>query len=369
MIAYDLQINYEHLYHNAPCGFFIAHTNGQFINLNNTFSQLLGLSSEMEISNYSFQDFLSKGGKLFYESYFVTQLHLQGVATEINFELCPLEGSRIPVLLNAIYSFNDGYPTIQGIVFDIRQRKQYENELKIAQQKATELSTQLSTINNELQQFAYSVSHDLKEPLRSIKSILSLLQKRYSEMLDAKANDYIDLSVANANRMENLIVNLLEYATTGGETGEKQTVDFNKVIDAVKDNLDCQINESNAEIIIASPLPTVSAYAIDILRLFQNLLSNAIKFARKAIHPVIEISAIDQNNHWQISIKDNGVGIAVKNLEKIFDIFTRLNPKENYSGTGIGLAMCKKIVTNHGGKIWVDSAINEGSTFYFTLAK
>jgi PAS domain S-box-containing protein len=227
------------------------------------------------------------------------------------------------------------------------------------------LVAELDRSNKELEQFAYVASHDLQEPLRIISSFAQLLARRYKNQLDADANDFIAFIVDGAVRMQTLINDLLAYSRVGTRGNEKRPVRLDDTLDRALANLRVAIDESHAEF-TRDPLPTLMADASQITQLFQNLVGNALKY-RAADPPRIHISAQQEGNEWLISIRDNGIGIDPLYLERIFVIFQRLHTREQYPGTGIGLAICQKIVERHGGRIWVDSKQGQGSIFHFTL--
>lgn len=231
------------------------------------------------------------------------------------------------------------------------------------------LNKQLQFINADLVQFTYVVSHDLKEPLRMVTSFMELLKSRHGYALDEKAKVYINFAVDGGRRMQKMIDDLLELSRIGRENSVKEFTDINAIVKEVKENILKLTEETGAEIIIKTELPFLSVYRSDIVRLMQNLISNAIKFRKKDIPPVIYVNAKEEKDGWLFSIEDNGIGIEKEKFEKIFEIFTRLHARESYEGSGIGLAVCKKVVQHHGGTIWVESEEGIGSTFYFKLLK
>ncbi|MCU7492610.1 MAG: PAS domain S-box protein [Ignavibacteria bacterium] len=247
-----------------------------------------------------------------------------------------------------------------AIRFDITAQKRIEEELVKA-------LLDVEQSNSELEQFAYIASHDLQEPLRMIGSYSQLLTRRYEGKLDAKADQYINYITEGVQRMQTLIKDLLHYSRTATSKEDMQTVDLNIVMTEVLTDLKVAIETSHADIKV-SPLPPLKANHTQVRQLFQNLIGNAIKF-RGDESPVIEVSAQEESEVWQFSIKDNGIGIDPEYSEKIFMLFQRLNDREKYPGTGIGLAVCKKIVERHGGKIWIESEAGKGTTFFFTIRK
>ncbi len=236
-------------------------------------------------------------------------------------------------------------------IINVTERKRAEEELKRS--------------NKELEQFAYSVSHDLQEPLRSIVGFVQLLQLRYSDRLDEKGRQFIDRTVAAGQRMQTLINDLLSLSRVTINKEAFTSTDLKQLIKTVLENTESTIQDHNATIVCAD-LPTLSVDPSQIQSLFQNLIANGIKY-NKSSAPRIEIDCQPYDHGYEFIVKDNGIGISPEFYGQIFQVFQRLHTTEEYEGTGIGLAKCKKIVENHGGRIWVESHSGEGSTFHFTL--
>lgn len=255
------------------------------------------------------------------------------------------------------------------IVLFIRFREKKAANMLLEKQKgAIEVQNQqLTQTNSDLRQFAYVASHDLREPLRTIRSYLQLLQKRLGTQLTEKGKDYIDFAIDGALRMDRLLRELLIYSRIGRENIPYESIDLNEVIDSVKENLHQQITENEA-IILVDHLPMIKAQHVRMIQLFQNLISNSIKF-RGVETPLIRISYSSTPTHHHICVKDNGIGIADQFQEKVFTIFQRLHTQEEYEGTGIGLALSKRIVEQHGGNIWFESEEGMGTEFHITLSK
>lgn len=247
-----------------------------------------------------------------------------------------------------------------AIVRDITERKKSEETIK---QKSEELARS----NTELEQFAYISSHDLQEPLRTITNFVGLFEKEYSGKLDSDATGYLNVIVTAASRMRNLIKDLLEFSRVGREM-KFESIDCNSVLKEVKEEMATSIKESNAKITISN-LPVLNGNYLELKRLFQNLISNALKFQKKDVNPEITITVEEKDNEFVFAIKDNGIGIDEQYNDQLFIIFKRLHSTSEYPGTGIGLATCKKIVDLHNGKIWVESKLGNGSTFYFSIPK
>jgi PAS domain S-box-containing protein len=260
-----------------------------------------------------------------------------------------------------VLSDDSGKPKIIiGITTDITHRKNTEIALEQA-------AIELKRSNEELQRFAYIASHDLQEPLRMVTSYLQLVEQRYKDKLDQDGKDFIGFAVDGAARMKLLINDLLTYSRvdTGGK--EFKPTDLQAVLQVVMQNLGLKIQETQASIVYGS-LPTINADEQQIVQLFQNLIGNALKFQRENVMPQVQIDVEKhQDKFWLFAIRDNGIGIESQYLERIFILFQRLHTQSKYPGTGIGLAICRKVVERHGGKIWVESKPEQGTTFYFTL--
>lgn len=255
-----------------------------------------------------------------------------------------------------------------GSLEDISERKINEEQLKELNLQINKRVEELAVSNAELEQFAYIASHDLQEPLRMITRFLSEIQRKYSENLDDKGKEYIHYAVDGAHRMRNLILDLLEYSRVGKFDQTIEMIDLNMLIEEVINYHEAFIKESNA-VVKWSNLPAIQNRKTPIQLVFQNLISNALKYHNPSEHPKIEITHQDLGDHWLFLVKDNGIGIDPMFSEKIFVIFQRLHAKHEYSGTGIGLAICKKIIEAQGGKIWVESEEGQGSIFCFTVSK
>ena len=320
-----------------------------------------------EMTGYSSEELLGQSAKILYlteeefelvgqEKY--SQIGKQGTGTV---ETCwrRKDGEVIDVQLSlAPIDPEDLSVGVTFTALDITERKQAEAALA----RKTE---ELACSNAELEQFAYVASHDLQEPLRMVSSYVQLLARRYKEKLDSDADDFINFAVDGANRMQALIRDLLAYSRVGTRGERLEPTSCETVLDQTLANLQFAIEENGARV-THDPLPTVLADPSQLSQLFQNLIGNAIKFRRDEA-PHVHLGAERRENEWLFSVRDNGIGIDEEYGERIFEIFQRLHGRNDYSGTGIGLAICKKIVERHGGRIWVVSDPGGGSTFYFTL--
>jgi light-regulated signal transduction histidine kinase (bacteriophytochrome) len=248
---------------------------------------------------------------------------------------------------------------------DITERKRAQEGLAKAHAELEVRAEELERSNADLQQFAYAASHDLSEPLRMVSSYVQLLARRYAEQLDTDAQEFIGFAVDGVVRMQALIDGLLLYSRAGTSEYEFAPVDCNEIIDATLLMLKTAIEERQAEIVV-DPLPTVPADANQLSQLFQNLIANATKFVAEGL-PRVHVTAVREGPDWHFSVADNGIGIDQAHVQKIFNVFQRLHGRGEYAGSGIGLAICKRIVERHGGRIWVESTPGEGSTFHFTI--
>jgi hypothetical protein len=234
-----------------------------------------------------------------------------------------------------------------------------------AGEKLEKTMDELKRSNRELEQFAYVASHDLQEPLRMVASFTQLLEKQYKDKLDETAVEYINFAVDGAKRMQLLINDLLAYSRVTRKSTEFETVNLEKVLNEVLFNLEI-VTEKNQTIIIRESLPEIQADYRQMVQLFQNLIGNALKYRRNAT-PEICISVQKEDDHWLFSVEDNGIGMESQYFEQVFQIFRRLHTQDEHEGTGIGLAITKRIIEHHGGRIWIESEPSKGSTFYFTI--
>ncbi|MEU6717808.1 ATP-binding protein [Nonomuraea sp. NPDC046802] len=236
----------------------------------------------------------------------------------------------------------------------------------LAWRAASDQADELRRSNGELEQFAYVASHDLQEPLRKVASFTQMLEQRYGPQLDERAKQYIHYAVDGAKRMQLLINDLLDFSRVGRATGERGVVDSGAALETALENLSATITDAEATV-TSGELPEVVGNRLQLTQLFQNLIENALKF-RSDEAPVVRVEARRDNGFWEFSCSDNGIGVESKYAERIFLIFQRLHPRDVYPGTGIGLALCRKIVEYHGGQLWLDGdAEGPGATFRWTL--
>jgi signal transduction histidine kinase len=263
------------------------------------------------------------------------------------------------------YVLKDALARLPEVVRRALREKSERDRRRQAERDLAKKAEELARSNEQLEQFAYVASHDLQEPLRMVANYTQILAERYRGKLDEQADKYIHYAVDGSTRMQAMIQDLLAFSRAGRSENHVHPVDSNELVEQALKNLAAAITESGATIEFQG-LPMIAANAIQVTQLFQNLIGNAIKFRGKDA-PAVHVSAESQGAQWVFSVTDNGIGIAPEHVEVIFAIFQRLHTRDEYSGNGIGLSICKKIVERHGGRIWVESAEGKGSTFKFTL--
>ncbi|HEX5840493.1 MAG TPA: PAS domain S-box protein [Anaerolineales bacterium] len=344
-------------FHSNIVGMVIANAQGGIVLANDYYLNLLGVSQEellagsVDWRQYTPAEWLAADEKALQE------LQDRGVCDPYEKEYIRADGTRVPVYLaDAMLPGPEG--NIAAFVLDISDRKR-------AEQAVERITNDLLRSNAELEQFAYVASHDLQEPLRMVSSYMQLLARRYQGKLDSDADEFIGYAVDGAKRMQNLINDLLAYSRVGTRGSEFTPVSAEFLLQEALANLQLTIEDTQAKI-THDALPPVLGDPIQLSMIFQNLLGNAMKF-RGAETPCIHIGVQEEEGNWIFSVRDNGIGLDPKFAERIFVIFQRLNDRSSYPGTGIGLAICKRIIQRHGGRIWVESQPGQGATFLFTL--
>ena len=270
-------------------------------------------------------------------------------------------GEIFPIDLSVSAFTTDGVRHFSGIVRDITRAK-------LAEESRQRLLVRLMESNTELERFAYVASHDMQEPLRMVLNFSQIILKDYYERLDEEGREYLRIVADSAMRMRDMVQDLLEYARLGTDGLNVGEVDLGAELTHVTENLGGLIDETRAHI-THDPLPVMRGSAVQLMRLMQNLVANAIKYHRPGVAPVIHVGVGETETHWEVSIADNGLGVDPSFAEQIFEPFRRLHTWDSIKGTGLGLAVGRKIAESHGGRIWVTSRPGEGSTFYFTVSK
>ena len=342
---------------SLPGVFYMFDQNGKFVRWNQNLEQVTEYTAD-EISTIHPLQFFAEEQQVAVAAN-IQEVFATGKAN-VEADLVSKSGQKSPYYFTGLLLIVADEPYVAGIGIDITERKRMEETLR-------NKTAELERSNQELEQFAYVASHDLQEPLRMVSSYTQLLARRYQDRLDEDAHDFIQYAVDGASRMQRLITDLLAYSRVGTRGKDFEPTDLNDVLAQIRSNLSITIEESCA-IITHDELPLVIGDEGQLVQMLQNLIANAIKF-RGELSPQVHISATQPNGskEWLFSVKDNGIGIDPQHHERIFVIFQRLHNREQFTGTGIGLAVVKRIVERHDGRIWVESQPGDGATFSFTL--
>jgi PAS domain S-box-containing protein len=357
----DSEERFRHTVEYAEDGIANVSLDGRFLLVNRRLCEMLGRAEE-ELVGLSVKDISHSDDRDITDQQ--RNLLRTGEKRSVHFEKRYLRRDGTPFWVSLTIGLvrdQRGEPLYEIAVFnDITERKDAEEALKEAHEE-------LKRSNAELEQFAYVASHDLQEPLRMVSSYTQLLQRRYKEKFDGDANEFMGYIVDGAARMKQLIEDLLAYSRVGTRGKDFRPVEVEGALRRAVANLRAAISESGASV-SNDPLPVVEADDVQLAQLFQNLIGNALKFRSSSV-PRIHVSVTSTDLEYQFAVADNGIGIEPQYFERIFMVFQRLHNKGEYPGTGIGLAICKKVVERHGGRIWVDSKLGEGTTFHFTLPR
>jgi PAS domain S-box-containing protein len=349
---------YFDLYDLAPVGYLTLSDDGLIVEANLTSASLLGVPRTALRGRRLSLFVLSEDDGAYY-------LLLKNLSKTRTPQACELRMTRqgdAPFwarLDGALSGDSGGAPGWRIVISDITAHKEWEEQLRAQ-------GEELRRANHDLEQFAYSASHDLQEPLRSVKIYSELLDKRYHDKLDGEALQFLGYVRQGASSMEALLRDLLIYTQATQIDKPAQPTDATGPLRTALESLAGAIFESGAKVTFDS-LPSVPVHSTHLQQIFQNLIGNAIKYRRSGVAPRVHIAAQRQNGEWQLSVSDNGIGIESEYKQRIFSLFKRLHAGTEYSGTGIGLSLCQRIVERYGGHIWVESEPGNGSTFFFTL--
>lgn len=353
---------YKALVEQAPDAIIINDKDMNMLDINSYGCELLEYTKK-ELLKMKVSEIITEKNKI--EKPINLDLIKKGKLSVVDRILKTKSGKEIIVEVR-IRQLSDG--NYQAFLTDITERKKHSDELNKLNLELTRKTETLEKSNAELEQFAYVASHDMQEPLRMVSSFLKLLETQYKNVLDEKATEYITHAVDGATRMKQVIYDILQYSKAGRNSNDMAIVNLNEVIDEILKIEKTEILNKNAQVIFEN-LPEIYARKTSIQQVFQNLIDNALKYSAVDRTPVIKISSEETDTSWKFCVSDNGVGIEPKYFDKIFIIFKRISPKSDDTGSGIGLAICKKIVELHNGKIWVESVPGEGTSFYFTISK
>lgn len=356
-VAEEAATFFRSMVDHVPIGISRTDLNGRFVFVNEEFCKMFGTSAD-DLLGQTPDDVVPQFASD--KSGSINRRVLEHAQPEERIERLTL-GEReqfMKVIRMPVKDEHQQVIGLQSVWLDVTELQQAQNRLERYAQN-------LERSNVDLQQFAYVASHDLQEPLRAVSSYCQLMEKNYSNQLDERAMRWLQFVIGGARRMQTLVRDLLTYARVDNKAESWVTVDSYSVCRLAIENLSQAIKEAGAEVTVGK-LPIVWADATQLEALFQNLVGNAVKF-RGERRPRVSITAQRLEQGWQFAVRDNGIGIKPEFQERVFEIFKRIESQERYSGTGIGLAICKRIVERYGGKIWVESQFGQGSTFFFTL--
>jgi PAS domain S-box-containing protein len=346
--------NIKDLYENAPCGYHSIDSHGVFVDINRTLLTWLGYRDRQDvIGKLKFNDVIAASDlKNFDEHY--PLFKKQGFIKDLEFNLKRKDGSSFPVILSstAIYDEDGNFVKSRSNTFDNSARKEAEIRIK--------------ELNKELEAFTYSVSHDLRAPLRSIDGYARVLQEDYTEKLDQEGKRVINVIMNNAQRMGKLIDDLLDFARLGRKEAARSNTDMTPLVQNIAGELAQQERGRKIDIVV-KPLHPAKVDNEMIRQVWINLISNAIKYTGKKEEAKIEISSFDKGDEVCFQIRDNGVGFDMQYSDKLFGVFQRLHKMQEFSGTGVGLAIVKRIISQHKGQVWAEGTLNQGAAFYFSI--
>lgn len=341
------------LYDNSPCGYYSLDSKGNFVEINRTLASWLGYEKEDILNKRNFREFVKESDLPRLSSTF-PEFMQKGFMDGLEFEMRKRNGTYFPVSVNATAIKNDKgeYVRSRSSCFDMTRRKEAEYLTEQA--------------NRELESFTYSVSHDLRAPLRSVHSYMRILHEDYAAKLDEEGNRLMNIVINNAKRMGQLIDDLLEFSRMGRTELQRANIKMQEMVEGLTDEFQEQEPEKKYKIIV-HPLEDARADYAMVKQVWTNLISNSMKYSRKTVHPVIEIGSKEEEGKIIYFIKDNGVGFDMKYADKLFQVFQRLHRIQDFEGTGVGLALVNRIIRRHKGKIWAESQVNKGAAFYFFL--
>lgn len=341
------------LYNNAPCGYHSLDSEGRFVNVNNTLASWLGYEKKELLGKKKFSDVIHESDlPLFHKNFRIFKE--TGSIYNLEFNFVKKDGSEFPVMLNAVAIHDDegNFVKSRSITIDDTERR--------------EANRKIAHLNQELEAFTYSVSHDLRAPLRSIDGYTKILEEDYLDKLDNEGKRVINVIMSNAKRMGKLIDDLLDFARLGRKDIARSRVNMTQLVANIVRE---QSEQEPDRKIIFKISPLIPSYVdADMMRqVWENLISNAIKYSSKHSTPSIEIDSIETENEICYTVRDNGVGFDMQYAPKLFGVFQRLHKIQDFDGTGVGLAIVKRVVDRHHGRVWAEAQINKGATFYFTI--
>jgi PAS domain S-box-containing protein len=373
-IPRSLDSQFRSLFEAAPDAILIVDRSGRIILVNEQTEQLFGYH-RLELHGQLIEMLVPerfRNGHVAQRDAYIASPRTRPMGSGL--ALCGVrkDGTEVPVEISLSPLEGATGGQVIAIVRDVTERRRAEQELRNtaaelsrSNEELQRLTIELSRSNDELEQFTHVASHDLQEPMRMVSSYTQLLGRRYKGKLDEDADEFIAYAVDGANRMQRLIEDLLTYARVGSRESAFEAVDLHSVVQSSLDDLQAPLSDSGGTVDVGD-LPVVHGDSGSLTQLFQNLIGNALKY-RGDKSPRVTVTATSRNGHWEISVQDNGIGFEQEYAEQLFSMFKRLHPRERFEGTGIGLAICKKIVERHGGQIWAESEPGQGARFVFTL--
>jgi len=358
------QVFTEAILNSVPGILYLYDEQGTLVQWNQTFTEVTGYSDE-ELRHKTISDWFDDEEKELVAA--AARRVLEKGRSTVEAKLVVKDGRRIPYYFTGVPVKIGGRPYLIGVGIDMTERIQAEEAKRVAEENLRAAYLELERSNADLEKFAYVASHDLQEPLRMVVSYMELIERRYRELLDEDGRTFMHFAVDGAVRMQDLINGLLAYSRVGGTRARLfKPTNIADAVTQAAENLKIIIDENQAEIVCEDSLPVVMADPSQMIQLFQNLIANAVKF-RALEPPRVWIGVRLSDGCWQFSVRDNGIGIDSRYHGRIFNIFQRLQRREDYHGTGTGLAIARKIVERHGGRIWVESQPGAGAIFYFTI--
>ena len=358
--------NIQDLYNNAPCGYFSVNAEGKIIGFNSTGLSWLQYSIE-EISYLKLENLLHNKSISVYKKY-LQELKKSGNPNDIEVEIRKKDGNYFPVMLNgsAVQDENGNFIKSRETMFDITERKINEKLINNLNKTLIVKNNQLESKNKELESFSYSVSHDLRAPLRAIDGFANILKEDYIDKLDEEAKRLFNVIMSNSRRMGQLIDDLLAFSRLGRIEINSHDIDMKEMVEKIVEEI--RSGDKNMKIETeVDLLPKVKGDISMLQQVWINLVSNAVKYSLKKESVKIKIGSYKEKNEQVFFVQDNGVGFDMKYSSKLFGVFQRLHSVEEFEGTGVGLAIVQRVISRHGGRVWADAKVNEGATFYFTL--
>jgi PAS domain S-box-containing protein len=354
----------EDLYNNAPCGYHSVDGDGTFVRMNDTELAWLGYRRDEVVGKMRHHDLHTPDSLERYRLAFEQFKHT-GLVKDAEFEYVRKDGSTFPVALNATAIRDDAgnYVTSRTTIYDISTRKRAEREIALLNSNLQQRAQLLEATNKELESFSYSVSHDLRAPLRAIDGYALMLEEDYATRLDEEAVRFLAVIRSNSRRMGTLIDDLLAFSRLGRQSIAKAPLDMKRLVLEVVE----ETRQGNAANVEVEALPPARADRALMRQVWVNLISNAFKYSGRATGPAIRVSGRRNGTECVYSVSDNGVGFDMAYSAKLFGVFQRLHRAEEFSGTGVGLAIVHRVVTRHGGRVWAEGKVNCGATFSFAL--